>query len=56
MLYGTVALLLVAATTGLTGFGDIVATTTSAAQALFFIFVALLALSFVAHLFERRNS
>jgi uncharacterized membrane protein YtjA (UPF0391 family) len=56
MLYGAVALLIVAAVAGLLGFGCIVATSTSIAQALFFIFVALLALSFVAHVLRRRDA
>jgi uncharacterized membrane protein YtjA (UPF0391 family) len=49
------ALLAAATVIGLSGFGDVAATSASVAQVLFFIFLFLLVVSLTAHLLQRRG-
>lgn len=53
MLYWAVVFLVVVAVSGVLGFGGIVGASYGMAQALFFVFLALLALSLLAGLFRR---
>jgi uncharacterized membrane protein YtjA (UPF0391 family) len=49
------ALLAAATVIGLSGFGDVAATSASVAQVLFFILLFLLVVSLTAHLLQRRG-
>jgi uncharacterized membrane protein YtjA (UPF0391 family) len=50
------ALLAVAVIIGLSGFGDVAATSASIAQVMFLIFLFLLAVSLIAHFLQRRGN